>query len=799
MRTLPPSRLISTSHSQAIKRIRIARLLVLFVCLVIGVTALASTSSSASSLGQLFNRAMAIFGGSQKTTTNIKVARVSASLNSAVPEPQSPSTTMTVERRGHTATRLSDGRVLIAGGENSSGALNQSEIYDPATATFSATGNMNAARADHTATLLADGRVLITGGRNGAGSLTTTEIFDPTTGAFASGPAMSVARAGHSATLFANGHILIAGGDANGSAEIFDPSSSTFSAVGATMNAARSMHSAALLNAGNVLIVGGTAPDGKVQIIGGTDHEDMEVYDPAINSFGAHAHVFPIGDSHPELLQQIMDAQTRAAMFRLGASSALLNRTGQTITELSGSTQALVAGGVDSTGAFLNSVATLNSSAATITTDKLDYAPGTPVLVSGTGWQPNEVVTIMFHEDPHVATENPHTFTVQADANGNFVNQQYAPEDQDAGLTYILAATGGSSSRTAQTALTDASISGFSITFPANNGNYNNTNYNAGCTTVGICGAVNFTNGSSSRSITVSLKRNSDNADWNGSSFVAGTSGSRILNAGSIDGSGNGSIPWHYAFAVPPDGAYTVRAHASDSGDTTGSDAGPNIFTVDNTGPTLNSVTGPANGTYGTGQQLNFTVNYNENVTVTGTPFIPLTIGATSRNASYLSGSGSSALVFRHTVQAGDTDTDFADWAGEAGDHADNHGDLQRGHGHLAGAAVHYQWRQHHGGNQHDQSGQHALHGHPHRWLWQRSGQRDAEHGDRPGGERRHHDHQWRQFHGGQHSADRYDQCTIAFDNRVWTGDVHRDLCGRELQYQHADDRQHYVEQDQHR
>src|SRR6266404_2494608 len=202
MRTLPPSRLISTSHSQAIKRIRIARLVVLFACLAIGVTALTSSSSSASSLGQLFSRAVAIFGGSQATTTNVRAARVSALLNSAVPEPQGPSTTMTIERRGHTATRLSDGRVLIAGGENSSGALNQSEIYDPATATFSLTGNMNSARVDHTATLLADGRVLITGWRNGAGSLTTTEVFTPATGTFTSGPDMSVARAGHTATLF---------------------------------------------------------------------------------------------------------------------------------------------------------------------------------------------------------------------------------------------------------------------------------------------------------------------------------------------------------------------------------------------------------------------------------------------------------------------------------------------------------------------------------------------------------------------------------------------------------------------
>src|SRR5882724_289939 len=466
-----------------------ARSLVLLGVIVLATTALASTVSSAGSLRQF------IFGLALSNTSG-SVSQPKAALANPLltaPMPQS-STTMTVERRGHTATLLADGLVLIVGGENSGGLISQSEIFDPTAGTFSVSGNLNSARADHSATRLADGRLLIAGGRGAAGALTTTEIFDPTTGAFASGPAMSVARAGHSATLFADGRVFIAGGDANGSAEIFDPATSSFSAFGGSMNGSRSMHSAALLADGRVLLVGGrnaagdalssgeifdpsnatfadagsmedthiratlrVLPDGKVQIIGGTgDHEDMEIYDPAINAFGAHAHVFPTGDSHPELLQQIMDAPTRAAMFRLGASTALLNRTGQTITEISGSTQALVAGGVDSTGAFLNSVATLNSSAATITTDKLDYAPGTPVMVSGTGWQPNEVVTIMFHEDPHVATENPHTFTVQADANGDFANQQYAPEDQDAGLTYILAATGGTSGRAAQTSLTDA-------------------------------------------------------------------------------------------------------------------------------------------------------------------------------------------------------------------------------------------------------------------------------------------------------------------------------------------------------
>src|SRR5206468_1513415 len=77
---------------------------------------------------------------------------------------------------------------------------------------------------------------------------------------------------------------------------------------------------------------------------------------------------------------------------------------------------------------------------------------------------------------------------------------------------------------------------------------------------------------------------------------------------------------------------------------------------VDTTAPTLSSVTAPADGTYIIGQTLTFTASFSENVTVSGTPFIALTIGATTRNANYLSGSGTSVLLFRYTVVSGDND-----------------------------------------------------------------------------------------------------------------------------------------------
>src|SRR5215212_1880550 len=197
---------------------RTIRLTVLLGLIAVAATVFASVDSSARSLGQrLVASAAAIISGPPE----MRVAPASHSLASeAEAAPQTQSSTMITARRGHTATRLPDGRVLIAGGENSDGTLNQAELYDASSSTFSAAASMGAERADHTATLLGDGRVLIVGGRNGAGALATTEIFDPNTGVFTNGPSMSVARAGHSATLFANGRVLVAGGNSSGSAEV---------------------------------------------------------------------------------------------------------------------------------------------------------------------------------------------------------------------------------------------------------------------------------------------------------------------------------------------------------------------------------------------------------------------------------------------------------------------------------------------------------------------------------------------------------------------------------------------------
>ena len=72
------------------------------------------------------------------------------------------------------------------------------------------------------------------------------------------------------------------------------------------------------------------------------------------------------------------------------------------------------------------------------------------------------------------------------------------------------------------------------------------------------------------------------------------------------------------------------------------------------------SVTSSAgvDNTYIAGDSIRVTVNFSESVTVTGIPTISVLVGATTRSATYISGSGTSALVFGYTVVAGDTDTD---------------------------------------------------------------------------------------------------------------------------------------------
>jgi Fibronectin type III domain. len=140
--------------------------------------------------------------------------------------------------------------------------------------------------------------------------------------------------------------------------------------------------------------------------------------------------------------------------------------------------------------------------------------------------------------------------------------------------------------------------------------------------------------------------------------YIGGTGTSTLLfryivQSGDLDANGIG-----VSSAIALDGG-TIRDTAGNHASLALNGAGGTAAVlVDAVAPAVNSVDVPAAGYYTTGDNLDFTVHFSEAITVTGIPAVPVTIGANTVNASYVSGSGSSGIVFRHTVQAGEQDLD---------------------------------------------------------------------------------------------------------------------------------------------
>ncbi|CAF1539251.1 unnamed protein product, partial [Adineta steineri] len=90
--------------------------------------------------------------------------------------------------------------------------LNSAELYNPTTGTWTTTGSMNVARYHHTASTLTNGLVLVAGGQNSDGDVNSAELYNPSTGTWTTTESMSIARKYHTASTLANGSVLVAGG-----------------------------------------------------------------------------------------------------------------------------------------------------------------------------------------------------------------------------------------------------------------------------------------------------------------------------------------------------------------------------------------------------------------------------------------------------------------------------------------------------------------------------------------------------------------------------------------------------------
>jgi len=173
----------------------------------------------------------------------------------------------------HTATLLKNGKVLVAGGLGEARGIAAADVYDPGTNAWAPTGAMTQIRSQHSAAALADGRVLVAGGFSDAfgPKRTTTEIYDPQKGTWA--PTASLAASyspiAASMTSLADGRVLLAGGNSlpqqeggglggDSQAQVYDPGQGTWTPT-RNLTAGRSKHTATLLADGTVLVAGGTA------------------------------------------------------------------------------------------------------------------------------------------------------------------------------------------------------------------------------------------------------------------------------------------------------------------------------------------------------------------------------------------------------------------------------------------------------------------------------------------------------------------------------------------------------------
>jgi len=188
---------------------------------------------------------------------------------------------MSSGRKGHVATLLPSGKVLVTGGADASGnALATAELFDPVSGNFTLTGNMTTARLRHTATLLADGKVLVAGGVTaasggffcGADFLASAEVFDPASGSFTQVASMGTARAFHSKVRLPTAAVLIVGGLAMGclsplgpfdgaGPELFNPATGSFSPVNGSVS--DPFASATILGNGKILLAGGLGSGGE--------------------------------------------------------------------------------------------------------------------------------------------------------------------------------------------------------------------------------------------------------------------------------------------------------------------------------------------------------------------------------------------------------------------------------------------------------------------------------------------------------------------------------------------------------
>ena len=537
-----------------------------------------------------------------------------------------PLDSLVVPRTGHAATALSDGKIMITGGRDHDGNLiAAAEIFDPETQTSTASATLSTARVDHTATVLTDGRVLVAGGTGNSGPLTSAEIFDPAhpeNGFQAVTSPMTAARTHHTATLLTNGTVLIAGGETAGTAEIFDPTTQSFTPTLWNLSVARSGHTATLFTDDSVLLAGGGT--NSIELF--SPSNQTFTLDPATMSFIRTGHwAFELSDTRLLLFQgdtgntidefnpttdtitpkgsldfhassSSLLANGKVLVLGTGVSglydpdavppapdftafdetgvpnSSILPRSGQSSTQLPGDKKILVAGGVNTQNLFQGMVL---FNPVRIWTDRDDYHPGDPVVLNGSGWKANENVYLYAVDDE--TQQWTYGSTETAGADGSFIDSPYfIVQQQQLGATFTVTAVGAQSNMQADVEFTDAA----SITWAT-----------PGVTLTAQSGALTYGTAGNA-TYTVTLHRTS-NGNASAIPTITGlpTGATGTFSPNPVNFSGNNptttsTLTIHTTITTPA-GSPTFTVQATDGNDSTNFVTGTGTVTVNKANATV--------------------------------------------------------------------------------------------------------------------------------------------------------------------------------------------------------------------
>lgn len=185
---------------------------------------------------------------------------------------------MPFERAEHHAARLSDGRVLIFGGDDPGNIFPASIwVFDPATERFTDFGvSLSSGRVGFVSVSLNDGNILVAGGERSLTGAPNAELINPNARSVVpTAGGLNIARTFAAGTLLMDGKVIVAGGTglaASTSVEVYDPETSRFTVLSGSLHVGRYSHTVVRIDQRRVLIYGGFTYTG--------EPAPPELYDP---------------------------------------------------------------------------------------------------------------------------------------------------------------------------------------------------------------------------------------------------------------------------------------------------------------------------------------------------------------------------------------------------------------------------------------------------------------------------------------------------------------------------------------